>query len=1183
MEFTEKLFIDFLKKLIVFDEDSRSMINAASRVIKDRDEGEKNEWNKARTSAEQKTKGYISKADAAITDFQKQVDGIFSQDIAEKSGIFTRLQQCKEQLTLVMSAEKSIINKSMYKAEGENAAVPSEITVDDILQGKVDFVARAYEVNEVLNSSRKKGAAAVCSFFYGTCQVAKTLLNQEIISLRGMIVQNRDSLHSNYGDVGSGLHEKMVANWSVVNEGLAETARSFALQRDASRQETEKVYVSSCNVLKQRLRKLIDGFCSQYPPQELADEYARLYVLEPSYEKYECCVEMPRKVHISSLEYDITPLELSDYTKSFLSRYYYFMYKGNKISIPYCASFGSEFNYLFRFNGDGRQKVVKNACDLGMRLFMLLPPGKLNFTFIDPVTLGESFAMFTRLIDVNDNTSEIINGKIWSAPNDIEEKLRVMTDHIANVTQRCLQGKYESINEYNQDAEQNAEAYQIIMLMDFPTGLTDQSLKLLEQIVTSGPKCGVFTILYRNESQFKKASERSYPLVFNIEKSFQVFNYTDSCDEIACSGDQIKERALQWKGLPLPNQGQLDGIIGKLKLGIKNAERIVVNFNKIISSKEDWFKGDCSSELSIPIGVHGANNIQSLSFGIGGSHHALVAGQTGSGKSSLLHTIIMSALIKYPANQLQVFLVDFKRGVEFKIYANYSLENFKVIAIESEREFGCSVLEYLDKEQSRRADKFKKLNVDNVEDYRSRSGEVLPRILLIIDEFHVLFSKDTSDINSKKSAAYLEQIIRQGRAFGIHIILASQTMSNIGGINYGVWGQVGVRIALKCPKSDAKFVLGSDNDGVDLLSADNPGQAIYNSDCGNVVANTVFRVAYIEQEEQDTYLQYISENEPRFNYPTTRVMLSNVEDNIYNPLQRFARGENYKFTDNAILVGEPLKLINNMKIVFKQKQGSNLLVIGNDEQKARTLFTFAALSLSLHTLTKNSYHHPKAPTIYLFDYAPLEVFEEKGDTLLTLSQKLPKFIKYIPFDEAEEAMKELYQMFKRREKGAEQSEELYMFVYGLQRARNLRSSDVYKKNVKFDEFDEFGEDAYQESKRNFSQEYLTVKPYDMFFNLLQRGASFGINAIIWEDNFKLFMNSYADMLPNFDMRIAFTMSDDDSINFIEEVDGSKIGENGAVYNYNGNQKFRPYKKPDAEWLETICSRMTKFNRDEKSQ
>lgn len=79
-----------------------------------------------------------------------------------------------------------------------------------------------------------------------------------------------------------------------------------------------------------------------------------------------------------------------------------------------------------------------------------------------------------------------------------------MTDHISNVTQRCLQGKFNNIYEYNRVAEQNAEAYQVIMLMDYPAGLTDQSLKLLEQIVTSGPKCGVFTIIYRNESQYKR-------------------------------------------------------------------------------------------------------------------------------------------------------------------------------------------------------------------------------------------------------------------------------------------------------------------------------------------------------------------------------------------------------------------------------------------------------------------------------------------------------------------------------------------------------------------------------------------------------------------------------------------------------------------------------------------------------
>lgn len=41
MDFTEKLFVDFLKKLIAFDKDSRSTIEVASRVVKDRYDGEK--------------------------------------------------------------------------------------------------------------------------------------------------------------------------------------------------------------------------------------------------------------------------------------------------------------------------------------------------------------------------------------------------------------------------------------------------------------------------------------------------------------------------------------------------------------------------------------------------------------------------------------------------------------------------------------------------------------------------------------------------------------------------------------------------------------------------------------------------------------------------------------------------------------------------------------------------------------------------------------------------------------------------------------------------------------------------------------------------------------------------------------------------------------------------------------
>ena len=615
------------------------------------------------------------------------------------------------------------------------------------MQGRTDFIEKAYEINETLKTANKKNMRlpeSICASFYGRCRAAEKILNQEIGLQRGRIAKNRDILQSEYARIEGRSDEEIAVKWKEIDLESENIIHGFASQRERGRQKTERVYRSTEDAKKQHLEKLADNFCQHFPPKELLDEYIRLYAIEPTYESYECYTEMPRNVHISSLEYDVSALGLNEYTKSFLDRYYFFMYKGNRIYIPFCASFGPEFNYLFRFNGDNRQKVVSDACNLGMRLFMMLPPGKLNFTFIDPVRLGESFAMFTRLVDVDDRTSEIINGKIWSAPSDIEEKLKIMTDHISNVTQRYLQGKFNNIYEYNRAAEQNAEAYQILMIMDYPAGLTDQALKYLEQIVTSGPKCGVFTIIYRNESQFQKISDRSYPLIDNIETGFQKFDYAEDYEKISCYGKDVKGKPILWSGLALPKQAQTDAIIDTLKKGIKNAEKVVIGIEKV---REAETSDSTKDGIRIPIGVRGAKDIQYLTLGVGGSHHALVAGITRSGKSSLLHTIILQALNQYRSpDELSLYLVDFKRGVEFQIYADFVLPVFKVVAIETEREFGYNILAALEKEQQKRAVLFKRSHVDKIEEYRElpeeERKEKMPRVLVIMDEFHELFSNE---------------------------------------------------------------------------------------------------------------------------------------------------------------------------------------------------------------------------------------------------------------------------------------------------------------------------------------------------------------------------------------------------------------------------------------------------------
>lgn len=1163
MEYTSKLLVDFLKKLIVFDKDSRSVIEVASRVVRDRDAGEKDEWGRVRSSAEQQAKNYSSKVQSIVTDFQRQMDNVLSYDIRDKSNTFTRLQKCKEALALVSSAEKSITHKDVYEANKDNSSQQMSMSVDDIIQGKIDFIAMAYNLNEVLKGSKKRETASACASFYNTCHTAEALINQEIITLRSSIIQNREALHTRYLEIANSSHQVASSEWTSTLKALISTADKYAKQRQASFAETEKVSTSSADVLKQRLSKLVDTFCQQFPPQKFAEEYSRLYSLEPSFKNYNCYKEMPRNVHISTLEYDISTLGLSDYTKAFLDRYYFFLYRDNKLCIPYCASFGPEFNYLFKFNGEGRSNVVKNACDLGMRLFMMLPPGKLNFTFIDPVTLGESFAMFTRLVDVDDRTSEVINGKIWSSPADIEQKLKIMTDHISNVTQRCLQGKYDNIYEYNRVAEQNAEAYQVLMLMDFPAGLTDQSLKLLEQIVTSGPKCGVFTIIYRNESQYKKISERSYPLITNIETSFQVFNFNENCTQISCSGEKIKDKPLLWNNLQLPSATQMDQIIATLKKGIKNADKVVIGIDKVSDAESTNTTKD---GIRIPIGIHGANEVQYLTLGVGGSHHALIAGVAGSGKSSLLHTVILRTLTQYSTDELSIYLVDFKRGVEFKIYADFELPAFKVIAIESEREFGYNILLALEREQKIRADLFKKSHVDKIEEYREL-GKKMPRILVIMDEFHELFS-NANDEFAKKSATIMERIVRQGRAFGVHLILASQSYSNITGIDRAVFDQMAVRIVLKCSKVDANLLLDNGSTEIDQISIDDPGRAVYNSEAGNKEYNSHFRVAYIAPEKHRDMLQEISDRTISYADKPTRILLSNIEDNKYSIFNQFATYEpNRCPVPGRLYIGEPLSVTNNMNMDLVRSDNSNLLMLGNDTEKARSMFAFAILSLCINYWVKNR-KAPEKPFIYLLNCKPLDDSYFKDTPQIIASELLLKYVRYVHCgDESatQEVLSELHDNIKDSNKPIGATDKFF-FVFGYQRAEELKSE------IKLSQSDDI-DSLFNIMSSNSNRPQLS--PKEIFHTIVKDGAKHGIHVILWQDSYSALEQDDNNIMSYFNLKVAFDMSPEEFSRSVGANDISLMSENNAIY-YNkarDNQKFRPYQAPDEDWLKDISAKL----------
>ncbi len=189
------------------------------------------------------------------------------------------------------------------------------------------------------------------------------------------------------------------------------------------------------------------------------------------------------------------------------------------------------------------------------------------------------------------------------------------------------------------------------------------------------------------------------------------------------------------------------------------------------------------------------------------------------------------------------------------------LPHARVIGIESEREFGRSVLQRLDEELQQRGEKFRAAGVQELRDYRAATKASMPRIMLVIDEFQELFVRD--DRLAGDCAMLLDRLVRQGRSFGIHIVLSSQSLAGAYSLPRATLGQMAVRIAMQCSEADAALILSDDNTAARLISR--PGEAIYNDAGGLLEGNQPFQVAWLSSTDHREMLAAITARDQAYN------------------------------------------------------------------------------------------------------------------------------------------------------------------------------------------------------------------------------------------------------------------------------------------------------------------------------
>ena len=297
----------------------------------------------------------------------------------------------------------------------------------------------------------------------------------------------------------------------------------------------------------------------------------------------------------------------------------------------------------------------------------------------------------------------------------IDQRLLDLTEHMENVIQTYLRNEYASIEEYNVMAGEVAEPYRVLVAANYPANFSDTAQRRLVSIAQSGPRCGVYVLV----SLDPKLQNGTNQLAKDLEPS--------------CVNLLWKENRFIWKDSPFeqyplqldipPEDAEAQPDRQARGDAAKAAKRVEVPFEVIAPTPDKYWTWDSRSIVDVPLGRAGATKFQNLKLGKGTSQHMLIAGKTGSGKSTLLHALITNAALMYSPKELELYLIDFKKGVEFKTYASYSLPHARVIAVESEREFGLSVLQRLDVELKRRGDMYREAGAQDVASFRRITGE----------------------------------------------------------------------------------------------------------------------------------------------------------------------------------------------------------------------------------------------------------------------------------------------------------------------------------------------------------------------------------------------------------------------------------------------------------------------------
>lgn len=396
---------------------------------------------------------------------------------------------------------------------------------------------------------------------------------------------------------------------------------------------------------------------------------------------------------------------------------------------------------------------------------------------------------------------------------------------------------------------------------------------------------------------------------------------------------RVNQVSLEWMARNLSGLNHVLGMQNHIPENITFFEMYQIERPEELQVKQRWEKNRSEKSLAVPLGVRGKEdyvylNLHEKAHG----PHGLVAGTTGSGKSEIVQSYILSLAVNFHPYEVGFLLIDYKGGGMASLFQK--LPHLLGTITNLDGSESMRALVSIKSELARRQRIFNEYGVNHINGYNrlfrdGKAEEPLPHLFLISDEFAELKKEQPEFMSELVSAA------RIGRSLGIHLILATQKPTGV--VDDQIWSNSKFKLALKVQnESDSKEIIKTP----DAATIVQPGRAylqVGNNEIYELFQSAWSGAAYKQDAQKDEIDERIylindlgqgelingdlSNEEAEQGNPTTQL------DATVDYIQRIAKEMEIAEVRRPWLPPLPEKLINQEIVQKSEKKTPDLRTV----------------------------------------------------------------------------------------------------------------------------------------------------------------------------------------------------------------------------------------------------------------